>query len=229
MKKNVMFVAMALVVFAGLAQAVPAEPYRLAFVTLPVYQAVETDIAVYNGWLTTEANNPGSVVASLGLDWFVIGSTADVDARDNTNTNPTLPNDAAGNGVGVPIYLVDGVTKIADDNADLWDGDIDHIIDQVATGGATPGHLWAWSGGDAAMSGVAGKDGAQGANSGGPLGTAGEVVQGNGGDVTTWAWRMWTSDPSTTSLPLYAMSEIIPEPATMCLLGLGGLLLRRKR
>jgi hypothetical protein len=215
--KKLMLMLLVLV-FVGAAFAAPAEPYRLAFVTLPVYQAVETDIAVYNGWMQDEADNVPAL-AALGATWTVIASTADVDARDNTGTNPNVS-------AGVPIYLVDGVTKVADDNADLWDGDIDNIINQIAAGGATPGHLWAYTGGSSLQDGTK-ADGIN--NAGGPLGTTGEVVQGNGGDPTTWAWRMWTSDPGTTSLPLYAISSIIPEPATMLLLGLGGLLLRRKR
>jgi len=211
-------------VFAGSAFAQPQEPYRLAFVTLPAYQATSTDINVYNGWLQAEADAAGIGMGSgLGdgdTSWFVIGSTADVDARDNTGTNPLV------DGVGVPIYLTDMVTKVADDNLDLWDGDIDHIINTRADGSVTTGHLWAWTGSSSLQDGTK-ADGIN--NAGGPLGNDGEVVQGNGGDVTTWQWRMWTSDPATNELPLYAMSEIIPEPATMSLLVLGGLALFRRR
>ena len=129
-------------------------------------------------------------------------------------------------GVGVPIYLCDFTTKVVDDNLDLWDGDVDNVISKDQFGNPSAGHLWAFTG--------TYKDGTKHsyglyANAGGPLGNPGEVSQGNGGVTTDWVWRQWTSDPGATLLPLYGLSEIIPEPASMCLLGLGGLLLRRKR
>jgi hypothetical protein len=54
--------------------------------------------------------------AGLTTTWKAIGSTASVDARDNTGTNPST-------GTGVPIYAIDG-NLIANNNADLWDGQI---------------------------------------------------------------------------------------------------------
>jgi hypothetical protein len=66
----------------------------------------------------------------------------------------------------------------------------------------------------------------------GPLGrnVNGNVTQGNGGLTNTWIWRTWTGKPAaTTNLPMYGMSEIIPEPATMSLLAIGGLTLLRRR
>ena len=48
----------------------------------------------------------------------VVGCTADVDARDNTGTNTNT------DGAGVPIYWLNG-NKVADDNADFYDGSWD--------------------------------------------------------------------------------------------------------
>ena len=200
-----------LAAFVGSASAQPAGQYRLVFVTSEMHNAVSTDINVYNDWiqsLATAAGLPGN-------DWRVIGSTDDVDARDNTGTNPTVE-------TGVPIYLVDGITKVADDNADLWDGDVDHVIDMTETGG-DPAHLWCFTG--------TLLDGTQGGSQFGPLGrnVNGKVTQAAGMNVDTWIFRTWTGQPTTAELPFYGMSEVLPEPATMVLLGLGGLGLFRRR
>ena len=206
-----MLVIVALAVFAGSAQAtITVSPYRLVFTTSEMHNAVSTDIEVYNTWVTGLAN-----AAGLSGDWKVIGSTDDVDARDNTGTNPNVA-------TGVPIYLVDGITKVADDNADLWDGDVDHILDQTETGGA-PAHLWVFTGTIL--------DGTQAPGDFGPLGrdVNGKVTQAAGGNVDQWIWRTWTGQPTTAELPFYAMGPIIPEPATMSLLALGGLGLFRRR
>ena len=221
MEKKVMFLVMAVALIAGLALAVPAGPYRLAFVTLPVYQATETNIEVYNGWLQEEANAAGIGIGGIygDLEWNVIGSTAEVDARDNTGTNPLI------DGAGVPVYLTDGVTMIAADNADLWDGVIAAPLNTLASGAVTPAHCWAFTG--TKTDGTKNDGGTE--NNGKYLGYDGEVSQGCGTMPDCWVWKMWCSDPAGTCLPLYALSEIIPEPATMCLLGLGGLALLRRR
>jgi hypothetical protein len=185
-KMKVMLIAVALAVFAGSAQA---GLYRLVFITSANHDALSTDITVYNAWvqsLATAAGLPGN-------DWRVIGSTDDVDARDNTGTNPNVE-------TGVPIYLVDGITKVADDNADLWDGSIQHIIDQDENGVTKVG--WPFTGTIL--------DGTQAPGDFGPLGrnVNGNVTQGNSSVTTEWVWRTWTGKPAnTTNLPMYAMSE----------------------
>ena len=238
-KMKFIIVAVALAVFAGSAQATPVGPYRLAFTTGASYNAMSSDIATYNAIMQAEADAAG-IGAGSGLgdgdtSWFIIGSTATVDARDNTGTNPDVS-------TGVPIYLVDGTTLVASDNADLWDGEIDHAIDQTATGGS-PAHLWVFTG--------TAYDGTAGAGTGypgvpprgpewGPLGDTGvEIQQGcpagsrPGATLNSWIDASFSgndvSDSPGKTLTMYAMSEVIPEPATMSLLALGGLGLFRRR
>ncbi len=110
MMKKLMFFVLVVAVMAGSALAGPVEPYRLAFITSSNPNgAVSSDIADYNSYVQSLAN---AVPALNGITFNCIGSTADVDARDNTGTNPNVS-------VGVPIYLVDGTTLVANDNADL--------------------------------------------------------------------------------------------------------------
>ncbi|MCF7955715.1 MAG: PEP-CTERM sorting domain-containing protein [Phycisphaerae bacterium] len=200
----------------------PTGPYRLAFITSTMHNAVSTDIADYNAYVQGLADAAGIGMGGTygDLEWNVIGSTATVDARDNTGTNPLV------DGVGVPIYLVDGTTLVANDNTDLWDGvytgsgqdntgGVQHIIDQTENGDVFA--HWPFTGtnldGTAAL----------------PLGSGGNVSQGQGNDPTRWIWRQWTWQNVSSELPMYAMSAVIPEPATMALLGLGGLTLLRRR
>src|SRR5262245_19190294 len=89
----------------------PGDLYRLAFVTSTTRSAYSSNIDDYNTFVTNVANTVPEL-ASLGTTWKAIGSTATVDARDNTGTNP-VPD-----GVGVPIFLLND-TLLAADNFDL--------------------------------------------------------------------------------------------------------------
>jgi len=114
------------------------DQYRLVFVTEGKRDATSTDIDDYNNFVTSQVRLsilPGTTDTALyqalnaaGIDpntitWKAIGSTASVDARDNTGTNPTLS-------TGVPIYLIDG-NRVANNNADLWDGSIQTAINRT--------------------------------------------------------------------------------------------------
>ena len=122
-------VALATLATAGAAQAAlvvvptglaPGDQYRLVFVTDGTRDATSTNINDYNNFVTNQVT--GSALANalsgagLTTTWKAIGSTASVAARDNTGTNPSS--------TGVPIYLING-NKVANNNADLWDGSID--------------------------------------------------------------------------------------------------------
>ncbi len=196
------------------------DQYRFAFHTSAKTTATSTDINTYNAWVQGLADASAlNIGADDGVIWKIIGSTAEVDARDNTATNPTV------DGSGVAIFLLDGSTVVANDYEDLWDGDIQNPIGITELG--TAWTHWPFTG--------TYKDGTAAPghpSSFGALGDAGDVHQGQAGVTTNWIWRQWTGDPGATELPMYAMSEplsIVPEPATISLLALGGLALLRRR
>ena len=92
--------------------------YRLIFVTSADTACDSTDITTYNSFVQGLAAASTSYPKLGSVTWKVVGSTASVDARDNTSTNPSV------NGVGEPILRMDGLFVIANNYADLWDGAI---------------------------------------------------------------------------------------------------------
>lgn len=192
----------------------PGDPYRIAFVTSDAFKssAASEDIADYNLVVTNAAN---SLVAGLNTDWFALVSTPTVSARDNSGTQ--------GSG-GVPIFLVDGTTKIADDYGDLWDGTLDFRLNVNETGGP-----WVQADvpGGSADSGVwTGTLGDGSINVNGPMGGSGFSVSRGLPSETDVEWIEtvgWSQENQTTNL--YAISGVltaVPEPTSLALLGVGG-------
>ena len=177
----------------------PGNKYRLAFVTSTTTVPVFLDIADYNTFVSGLANAVPEL-AALGTTWKAIGSTPDDDARDNTGTNPSS--------AGVPIYRLDN-TRIADDNADLWDGSIQATL-STNQFGSPVGVITVWTGSSA--------DGLAHINSSlGPpsaaFGFASEVDD-------RWIIQNTTTD-FNFGRHLYAMSgelTVVPEPGTFSLL-----------
>ena len=86
------------------------DQYRLAFHSAETRDASSTDPAVYNGWVTAQAQlNP----ALAGSSWTAMISTVTTNVQANTNT---IPADG-----GLPVYAMDGSSAIARSNADIWD------------------------------------------------------------------------------------------------------------
>ena len=199
------------------------DTYRLVFVTSGFTAApTSIDIATYNAEVTAYAQNRAEFV---GTSWTAIGSTAAVDARDNTGTN---------GGTDTSVFLVDSQV-IANDYNQLWSAsggtpglstaiDLDENGAAFNTGTPWGGHGVAWTGTVGDGTGSVGNE----------LGSTGNVRFG----LTTqtnehWINRGSQADTDTTSL-LYGMSAtltIVPEPTTTALLGLGGLalILRRRK
>ena len=169
------------------------------------------DIAVYNSHVQNAAN-----AAGFGsVTWNFIGSTLTVDARDNTGTNPGT------DGTGVGIFLVDGTTIVAASNADLWDGNVASNINLNENGVFV----------DSAV--VAGTNNDGTAHPSQYLGEAnGGNYQNGHTNKPTIRWMVQFNTGQNTALPAYALSEeltVVPEPSSLALLGLGGLLIARRR
>ena len=94
----------------------PGDQFRLLFVTSTTRDASSTDIADYNDFVQDAAAAGHAAIQPYSAGFRAVASTSAEDARDNTSTT----------GTGVPIYwLGQGITKVADDYADFYDGSWD--------------------------------------------------------------------------------------------------------
>lgn len=198
------------------------DQFRLVFVTSTKRDATSPDIDDYNDFVQDAAD--ASPLAVLNQTWVAIASTAQIDARDNTESNPNT------DGLGVPIYLVDG-TRIADDYSDLWDSTLAAPIGITEYGLSVPinvfGRTEVWTG-----SVSQGIDVSVIQPSREPLGgTLLQVGTGNAGK-TDFGWLNFAALPAEyADLPLYAMSglltvgeqSLVPEPTAFIVWSLLGL------
>jgi hypothetical protein len=92
------------------------DKYRLAFYTSTKRNAASTNINDYNDFVQGVAEASTAFPNLAKGSWRVLGSTQSVSARQNTFTD----NLAAG--VGEPVFVMNGATLIALDNADIWNG-----------------------------------------------------------------------------------------------------------
>lgn len=193
------------------------DSYRLIFVTSTTTLATSTDISTYNSFVQGVADAAGLG----GATWKIVGSTEDVDARDNTGTNPTLSS-------GVPVLLMNGTSLFAADNTDLWDGA--NVAVQFDESGTDVGSLRVFTGSTAG--------GVEEAGAGQFLGST--VVQSNGNVVvrtggtanTGGTWMRVFSDSPDGARSVYAMSDpltVIPEPSAALLGAIGAVMLLRRR
>jgi len=192
----------------------PGDKYHLVFVTSTTRDATSTDIADYNAFVQSAADAAG-IGNTVGVTWSAIGSTETVAARDNAVVGATTP-----------VYLLNGTTKVADNFADMWDGNIDAIINLteiyttlgsvlVFTGSAEDGTIpdWGeeWLGDTVNNSAVVGNT-----------------------NLSTSGWIDNNSSSPSALRPFYALSQeltVVPEPSAAFFGGLGMLLmlLRRRR
>ena len=99
------------------------DEFRLLFITSTTRDATSTDISDYNSFVQARAAAGYGAIRSFSSGFMVVGSTASVDARDNTSTTYTSSDK------GVPIYWLNG-NKLADDYEDFYDGSWDDEANQ---------------------------------------------------------------------------------------------------
>ena len=165
------------------------DTYRLIFISSTAHNAVSTNINDYNNFVQTLANSAG-----LGsVNWYVIGSTQTVNARTNTLTRV--------GDVDGPMFLLDGTTRVANNNADLWDASIWNVINidenknlhgaQIFTGTNSDGNAstnrWLGSTTDVLVT----------------------VGRNNPASDTGSYWMSVWRNPPTHTYSFYAMSEVL--------------------
>ena len=117
--------------------------FRLMFMTSTKRDATATDIATYDTFVQNRATNHGhTAIRQYGAQFKVVGSTATVDARDHTMTNPS--NSAHPT---VAIYWLNG-PRVVDDNGELWSNQWDNWKQgqRKTEMGATADNDWHWTG-----------------------------------------------------------------------------------
>ncbi len=190
----------------------PDDEYRLVFITSQSRNATSGNIADYNTFVTNLANTQAAL-SNLGTTWKAIASTSSIHAKDNTGTNFIVDYP---NNIGVPIYLLDGITKIADDNVDLWnDGTLDSSLD-VNEAGVEVLATDVWTGSNQFGNGFF------------PLGVIAPSPRVGRSDTAGTQWMSLGQSSASLSFPLYALSgvlSVIPEPSSLLLLGCLGSLM----
>ncbi len=161
----------------------PGDSFRLLFVTSTTTRAESADIAAYNGFTQARAA-ANTNLADFSGQFTAYVSTAAVDAKDNTGAT----------GTGVSVHWLGG-DKVADDYADLQDGDWDSVSGKTEGGGSYTGLVW--TGGNK-----------QGGKSGQKYAGAAEVRMGDLSDATL-ALSSPTAKAATEAYPLYALSPVI--------------------
>ena len=104
----------------------PGDKFRLLFVTSNVRNAESSDIADYNAFVQGRAKNGHRAIREFASKFRVLGSTASVDARDNTDTTSS--------DTDAPIYWLNG-SKVADSYADFYDDSWDSQASRSESGG----------------------------------------------------------------------------------------------
>ena len=113
----------------------PGDTYHLIFLTSTSTIASSGDIDFYNTFVNTAAA-ASPLTGVPDVTWYALGSTADgTSARNNAV-------------VSAPVYLLDGISLVATNSTDMWDGSIGHVINLLEDGVTTADTI-IWSGSSA--------------------------------------------------------------------------------
>jgi hypothetical protein len=162
--------------------------YRIAFVTTGTRDATTNVIADYNAFVTAAAAGVTELNV-LGATWTCLGSTETIDAKVNTGTL-LIADPGYDSANDVPIYTTTG-QRIADNNADLWDGTIQNPIffDNGTVAGVAGGaQEQAWTGTQSDGTAEDGGGGDPTAPLGGITAGAQNVGIARGGYTTNGGW-----------------------------------------
>jgi hypothetical protein len=179
------------------------DQFHYAFKTDGTMAPLSVDIAVYNTFVTAEAERAGAITETFGITWNVIGSTATVDARDNAL-------------VQAPVYLVNGTTKIADGFTDIWDGSIQNPLNITQFGAIGNVSIPVYTGTIAA-----GTKAPPGLHFGGGL-----VARIGNQNAVNSTWVDWHNVGDVSPRAYYAMSElvtVVPEPGSLSFMSIGAI------
>ena len=176
------------------------DSFRLLFVSSTTRNATATGVGTYNSFVRQSAANGHEAIQPFTERFTAVGSTADTDARDNTDTT----------GSGVPIYWLAG-NKVADDYAEFYDGvwdDESNPTNESGAAASVTAGVWTGSGDD-------GTEALDGSTSR-ALGTS-SVATGVLNSSMTGNNPLHSNDPAdaATLLPFYALSPIFRISATV--------------
>ena len=173
--------------------------FRLLFVGSVDRNAQSSNIADYNRFVQSLAAAGHSSIRPFKGGFRAVGSTAAVDARDNTCTT----------GTGVPIHWLNG-NQVADNYADFYDNSWDDQANPKTESGNAIGPRNVWTGSNS-----------DGTNGGQPLGNTpgggrlirlGTIGQSGGGGSPLSASSALASS-SGSALAFYGLSQVFKVPA----------------
>ena len=182
------------------------DQFRLIFGTSGTRDATATAIGTYNTFVQDAAAAGHADIQPYSDGFWVVGSTADTDARDNTGTTYTSTDK------GVPIYWLGG-TKVADDYEDFYDGSWDDEVNTLDESGSARNLL---QGSNNPFTG-SGDDGTEFIFGGFsfPLGT-GTTAIGIPGSADPYFAPLYAATKSNTEeRPFYGLSAVFIVPATV--------------
>ena len=171
--------------------------FRLLIVTSTTRNPTSTTIGDYDTHVQNAVAAGHTNIRSYSSSFKVLGSTAAVDARDNTSTTYTNTDK------GVPIYWLNG-DKVADDYEDFYDGSWDSTTPRNESGNNVTGVIRVFTGSD--------NDGTDNTN---PLGHATNVMRGDP-KISTDGLQTSLGTPQTAG-PYYGLSGVFQVAAGVTL------------